>query len=138
GDKGVGTGRRKGEFFNIASMTKPMVAVAALQLQERGKLLIDDPVSKYFPKFAMMQVAVLDAKGETITEKVPATRAITLRDLMVHTSGLVYGGRGNTAVHKLYPGGSSVAGQAMRGAEFMDKLATLPRLYQPRGGGAYR
>jgi CubicO group peptidase (beta-lactamase class C family) len=130
-DKAAGTVMTNDTIFNIASMTKPMVAVAALQLHERGKLLIDDPVSKYFPKFAKMQVAVLDAKGETITEKVPATRAITLRDLMVHTSGLVYGGRGNTAVHKLYPGGSSVAGQAMSGAEFIDKLATLPLLNQP-------
>ena len=50
-----------------------------------------------------MEVAELDEKGETITGKVPAKQPITLRHLMMHTSGLIYGGRGNTAVHKLYP-----------------------------------
>ena len=98
----------KDTIFNIASMTKPMAALAALQLFERGKLLVDDPLSKYFPNFAKMQVAVLDQKGESITDKVPAERPITLRHLMMHTSGLVYGGRGSTAVHKLYPGGRAL------------------------------
>jgi len=130
-DKTAGVAMTKDTIFNIASMTKPMAALAALQLFERGKLLIDDPLAKYFPNFAKMQVAVLDQKGESITDKVPAERPITLRHLMMHTSGLVYGGRGNTAVHKLYPGGSSPAGTSMSGAEFMDKLATLPLLYQP-------
>ena len=130
-DKAAGVTMTTDTIFNIASMTKPMVALAALQLQERGKLLVDDPLSKYFPKYASMQVATLDPKGETITATVPATQQITLRHLMMHTSGLVYGGRGNTAVHKLYPGGSSVAGATMDGMEFMDELAKLPLLHQP-------
>ena len=121
----------KDTIFNIASMTKPMVALAALQLQERGKLLIDDPLAKYFPKFASTEVAVLDEKGDTITGTVPAKQPITLRHLMMHTSGLVYGGRGNTAVHKLYPGGSGIAGATMNGTEFIDELAKLPLLHQP-------
>jgi CubicO group peptidase (beta-lactamase class C family) len=130
-DRVAGVPMTMDTIFNIASMTKPMVAIAALQLQEKGKLLIDDPVSKYFPKFAEMQVAVLDEKGETITGKVPAKRQITLRDLMLHTSGIPYGGRGTTAVHKLYPAGSSAAGVAMSGDEFMELLPTLPLLHQP-------
>src|SRR3954449_1936254 len=91
-DKAAGVAMTRDTIFNIASMTKPMVALAALQLHERGKLLIDDPLSLYFPKFANMEVAELDPKGETITGKVPTVRQITLRDLMMHTSGLVYGG----------------------------------------------
>ena len=130
-DKAAGVAMTKDTIFNIASMTKPMVALAALQLQERGKLLTDDPLSKYFPKFAEMKVADLDPKGETILATLPATRPITLRHLMMHTSGLVYGGRGNTAVHKLYPGGSGIAGGTMTGADFMDELAKLPLLNQP-------
>ena len=102
-DKASHVAMTKDTIFNIASMTKPMVALAALQLHERGKLLIDDPLSKYFPKFAKMEVAELNAAGDTITAKVPAKQPITLRHLMMHTSGLIYGGRGNTAVHKLYP-----------------------------------
>jgi CubicO group peptidase (beta-lactamase class C family) len=130
-DKEAGVAMTKDTIFNIASMTKPMVAVAALQLYERGKILIDDPLSKYFPKFADMQVAELSASGDAITGKVPAARPITLRHLMMHTSGLIYGGRGNTAVHKLYPAGSGAAAEKMTSAEFMDSLATLPLLNQP-------
>ena len=78
-----------------------------------------------------MEVAELNAKGDTITGKVPAKQPITLRHLMMHTSGLIYGARGNTAVHKLYPGSSSTAGATMSGAEFMDELAKLPLLNHP-------
>src|ERR1700731_3333104 len=117
-------------IFNIASMTKPMTTVGALMLYEQGKILIDDPLSKYFPKFASMRVAVRDA-GEPTAETVPANRQITIQDLMRHTSGLIYGGRGNTLVHKMYPGGSVDAARDYDGAAFLDKLASLPLLYQP-------
>jgi len=130
-DKTAGVPMRTDAIFNIASMTKPMTAVAALQLYEQGRLLIDDPVSKYLPKFANMQVAVLDAKKENIVERVPAARKITLQDLFRHTSGLIYGGRGTTPVHKLYPQGSSAAALSMTGAEFLDHLSAQPLLYHP-------
>jgi CubicO group peptidase (beta-lactamase class C family) len=112
-------------------MTKPMTAVAALQLYEQGRLLMDDPLAKYFPKFASMQVAVMDEKKETIVDKVPAARKITVQDLFRHTSGLIYGGRGSTAVHKLYPAGSAAPASTMSGQEFLDQLSALPLLYQP-------
>jgi CubicO group peptidase (beta-lactamase class C family) len=129
-DKAAGTAMTTDTIFNIASMTKPMTAVGALMLYEQGKLLINDPLSKYFPKFADMKVAIHDA-GEPSAEVVPANRQITIQDLMRHTSGLIYGGRGNTLVHKMYPGGSGDASRDYDGAAFMDKLATLPLLYQP-------
>src|SRR4051794_18874091 len=109
-DKVAGVAMTNDTIFNIASMTKPMVALSALQLYERGKLLIDDPLSLYFPKFANMEVAELDPKGETITGKAPAARQITLRDLMMHTSGLIYGGGGDTAARKLHPARSGAGG----------------------------
>jgi len=130
-DKAAGVPMRTDAIFNIASMTKPMAAVAALQLYEQGKLLIDDPVAKYFPKFANTQVAVMDAKRETIVERVPAARKITVQDLFRHTSGLIYGGRGATPVHKLYPEGSTQAAVSMTGAEFIDNLSAQPLLYHP-------
>jgi CubicO group peptidase (beta-lactamase class C family) len=129
-DKAAGVAMTTDTIFNIASMTKPMTTVGALMLYERGKILIDDPLSKYFPKFAQMRVAVRDA-GEPTAETVPANRQITIQDLMRHTSGLIYGGRGNTLVHKMYPGGSGDAAREYDGAAFMDKLASLPLLYQP-------
>jgi len=118
-------------IFNIASMTKPMTAVGALMLYEQGKILIDDPLSKYFPKFASMRVAARDANGEPTADTIPVNRQITIQDLMRHTSGIIYGGRGNTLVHKMYPAGSGDASRDYDGAAFMDKLASLPLLYQP-------
>ena len=60
-DKAAGVPMTTDTIFNIASMTKPMTTVGALMLYEQGKILIDDPLSKYFPKFASMRVAVRDA-----------------------------------------------------------------------------
>jgi CubicO group peptidase (beta-lactamase class C family) len=130
-DKAAGVPMTTDTIFNIASMTKPMTAVAALQLYEQGRPLMDEPVAKYFPKFADMKVAQLDAKGETITGTVPAGRKITVQDLFRHTSGLIYGGRGATAVHKLYPEGSGPAAINLTAAGFIDKLAAQPLLHQP-------
>jgi CubicO group peptidase (beta-lactamase class C family) len=129
-DKAAGVAMTTDTIFNIASMTKPMTTVGALMLYEQGKILIDDPLAKYFPEFARMRVAVHDA-GEPSEYTVPANRQITIQDLMRHTSGLIYGGRGNTLVHKMYPAGSGDAARDYDGAAFLDKLASLPLLYQP-------
>jgi CubicO group peptidase (beta-lactamase class C family) len=130
-DKAAGVPMTTDTIFNIASMTKPMTTVGALMLYERGQLLIGDPLSKYFPKFASMRVAARDANGEPTTETLPADRQITIQDLMRHTSGLIYGGRGTTLVHKMYPAGSADASREYDGTAFLDKLASLPLLYQP-------
>ena len=130
-DKAAGVAMTTDTIFNIASMTKPMTAVGALLLYEQGKLLIDDPLAKYFPKFAEMRVAVRNAGNEPTAETVPAMRKIVIQDLFRHTSGLIYGGRGATLVHKMYPDGSGAAALEMTGPAFMDKIAGLPLLYQP-------
>src|SRR3984885_393840 len=130
-DKAAGVAMTTDTIFNIASMTKPMTTVGALMLYERGRLLVGDPLSRYFPKFADMRVAARDAAGEPTTETVAADRQITIQDLMRHTSGIIYGGRGNTLVHKMYPAGSGDAAREYNGAAFLDKLASAPLLYQP-------
>jgi CubicO group peptidase (beta-lactamase class C family) len=130
-DKAAGAPMTADTIFSIASMTKPMTAVAALQLHEQGRILIDDPVAKYAPKFANQQVAVMDEKKENILSRVAPNRKVTIQDLMRHTSGMIYGGRGTTAVHKLYPEGSAPAAASMSGAEFLEKLSMTPLLYQP-------
>ena len=63
-DKAAGTRMTSDAIFNIASMTKPMTVVAALQLVEQGRLLVGDPVGKYFPTIGAMKVAVLDERRE--------------------------------------------------------------------------
>ena len=129
-DKAAGTPMTTDSIFRIASMTKPMVAVGTLQLLEQGRLVIDDPLAKYFPKFADMQVAVMDAKKETIVDKVPAARKITIQDLLRHTSGLTYGFYGETAVRKLYWNSGLFYGD-FDNAAFVERIAKLPLAEQP-------
>ena len=77
-------------IFRIASQTKALVSVSIMMLQEEGKLLIGDPVSKYIPEFNESTVAVAREGGGYDVMK--AKRAITLRDLLTHTAGISYGG----------------------------------------------
>jgi len=73
-------------LFRIASMTKPITAIAIMQLVDDGKLAVDDPVEKYLPTFRG-QMLVANRAGAEVTLKRP-TRPITIRDLLTHTSGL--------------------------------------------------
>ena len=76
-------------LFRIASQTKALVSTAILMLQEEGKLHIGDALSKYLPEFEKTTVAVpLEGGGYEVA---PAERAITLRHLLTHTSGIGYG-----------------------------------------------
>ncbi|WP_375453932.1 serine hydrolase domain-containing protein [uncultured Methylobacterium sp.] len=130
-DKAAGVAMTTDTIFSIASMTKPMTTVAALTLAEQGRLVVDEPVSAYLPgRFAESKVAVLD-EGGAMLRTVPASRPITVRDLLTHTSGLVYGGRGTTAVHRMYPAGSAAAAKALTGDQFLDGLSDAPLLDQP-------
>jgi CubicO group peptidase (beta-lactamase class C family) len=67
-DKAAGVPMTTDTIFNIASMTKPITAVAALMLVEQGRLMIDDPAKKYLPQLADTKVAVLDATGDNILD----------------------------------------------------------------------
>jgi len=75
--------------WRIYSMTKPVTSVVIMDLQEEGKLKLSDPVSKYIPELANMQVAKMGDDGQPSFE--PQARPITLEDLMLHRSGLGYG-----------------------------------------------
>jgi CubicO group peptidase (beta-lactamase class C family) len=77
---------RPDTLFRIASMTKPVTAIGVMMLVEEGKLALDDPVEKHLPEF-LGQMMVAERSGDTVTLKKPP-RAITLRDLLTHTSGL--------------------------------------------------
>jgi len=76
-------------IFRIASQSKAVTSVAVMILQEEGKLLITDPVSKYIPEFKHSRVATTTPDGRY--QEVPAKREITLRDLLTHTAGISYG-----------------------------------------------
>jgi len=120
-------------IFSIASMTKPMVSVAIMMLHDEGKLFLSDPVGKYLPALANMQVAAMktDTAGNTSVETVAAQRQPTIQDLLRHTAGFLYGGRGTTEVHKLWPASSSSSAVTFTGPEFIAALSKAPLFYQP-------
>jgi len=115
--------------FSIASMTKPMVSVAALCLLEEGRLALCDPVSKYLPALSDLTVLAPDAGDELKT--VPLIREPTIQDLLRHTSGLSYKKRGDTAAHKIYPGDSITSVETHSAEDFIALLARTPLIFQP-------
>ena len=116
-------------IFNLASMTKVMASVGALTFYEEGKMPLNAPISNWLPQFKEMKVGQVDAEGKL--NLVPAKHQITVQDLLRHTNGLTYGGRGATQVHKMYPAGSAPAAMQYNAQEFIDKLASNPLLYEP-------
>jgi CubicO group peptidase (beta-lactamase class C family) len=86
GDIGNQRPMKADDMFWIASMTKPMTAVAVMMLQDEGKLSIADPVSKYLPEFTNLWM-VLEQSSDKLT-LTRAPRTITIKDLLTHTSGM--------------------------------------------------
>jgi CubicO group peptidase (beta-lactamase class C family) len=121
-DKASGAPMTPDAIFRIASMTKPIVTVAALSLYEEGRLLLSDPVSKYIPAFKDQKVGL---------ERAAVEREMTVQDLMRHTSGLTYGNRGTTEIYKMYPQSSNEASLTLTMDEFIERLSKAPLLYQP-------
>lgn len=82
---------RKDHIFRMASMTKPLTSVAAMQLFEQGKLDLDDPISKYIPEFSNPMVMTSFNEKDTTWESRPAHRGPTVRHLLNQTAGVPYG-----------------------------------------------
>jgi CubicO group peptidase (beta-lactamase class C family) len=123
---------QKDSIFRIASMTKPIVSICALQLMEQGKLSLEDPVSKFLPEFENIQVGVetTNLLGEKELSLVPPNKKMTIQDLMRHTSGLTYGWVKTALVDQLYESNQvMLMDQTLE--EQVKKLATLPLKHQP-------
>ena len=124
---------QKDTIFKIYSMTKPIVSVGIMILQEQGRIFLRDPVSKYIPEFKEMKVGVENTDsgtGEKTYSEVPAQREITIQDLLRHTSGLTYSWMGKSKVHMMYKeAGLSSPDQTL--AEMVTKLSKLPLAFQP-------
>jgi CubicO group peptidase (beta-lactamase class C family) len=128
------TPMRSDAVFRIYSMSKPITSVAAMMLFEEGKLSLNEPVGKYLPALAKMQVAT-DNKPDPEADPqklvlVPADHPISIQDLMRHTSGLTYGFFGDTPVKKLYAE-AKLGNITQTNAEFVERIAKLPLSYQP-------
>jgi CubicO group peptidase (beta-lactamase class C family) len=122
----------KDAIFRIYSMTKPITTVGAMMLVEEGKLALTDPVSKHIPAFKEVKVGEekKDAEGKVTLELVAPKRAMTIQDLLRHSSGLTYGFFGEGAVKALYREANLNEGDPTT-AEFVERLAKLPLVYHP-------
>jgi len=115
-------------LFRIYSMTKPIVGTAMMMLYEEGVFSLDDPLSKYIPEFENLKVfAGMDEDGEMILED--PLRPPTIQDLMRHTAGFTYGIFGDSPVDRIYRERKILREDSMQ--ELIDKLASIPLLYQP-------
>ncbi len=135
---------RPDSIFRIGSMSKQITSVATMMLVDDGKLDLDAPVAQYLPELRDMQVVRKDpATGNPILSDLaqrnfePAKRAMTIRDLLRNTSGLVYAtgdygdpGFENAAVHLLY-GIKAPFRRDKPIADFVASLGALPLLHQP-------
>lgn len=107
-------------IFRIASMSKPITSVAAMILQEEGKLDIGAPVAQYLPEFRGLRVGV---------DRVAPKRPMLVLDLLRHTSGLTYGLFGNTPVDEMYRKANLFQSTSL--ADLVTKLSAIPLLHHP-------
>ena len=118
-------------IFRIASMTKPITSVAVMMLYEEGHFRLNEPVSKYIPAFKEMHVMPPES-AEDSAQPVPATRQITIWNLLTHTSGLTY--QWNERLGPQYAAADITHG-LLQDESTLDKkmkvLATIPLLHQP-------
>jgi CubicO group peptidase (beta-lactamase class C family) len=108
-------------IFRIYSMTKAITTAAALNLVDAGKIGVDDPVSKYIPSFADLKVA-------TPSGLRAPKRPMSVRDLMLHTAGLTYGGPSD-ALKEAYDRLKPLQSKDLK--EMTDKLAQIPLAFDP-------
>jgi CubicO group peptidase (beta-lactamase class C family) len=121
---------RPDTIFRICSMSKPITSVAVMMLYEEGHFLLDEPVSKYLPEFKNPKVLVKPSAGTPYT--IPATREITIRDLLRHTSGISY--NWNVDLGPLYKDANVGHGMLPYDGTIednTDRLAKMPLLFNP-------
>ncbi len=148
-DREAGLPMTADTIFRIYSMTKPITGVALMMLHEEGKFRLSDPVGRYIPELANLQVATSTANGGTVarsdgtqsmTEGVgdlaltgqtrAPRRQPTIRDLLMHTAGFSYGVFGNTEVDRAYRD-AGLLGQHPDLQDFVAKLGKIPLQYEP-------
>ena len=119
-------------IFRIASMTKPIASVALMMLYEEGRFQLRDPIAKWLPEFADMQVAVPAPPQERLTGRyktAPAARPITVQHILTHTAGLANTYRGITQPEFQEVVAPRKPGDTVGG--MLKRLATLPLNFHP-------
>ncbi len=122
---------RTDTLFRLASMTKPITAVAVLMMMEEGKLVLSDPVSKYIPEFKNPKVAMWnlpnDPRGAGV-RLVSADREVTLQHLLTHTAGLTVSPEGPAAD---FFRKANLSQEGISLAELTKRVGGLPLSFQP-------
>ena len=118
-------------LFRIYSMTKPITSVVAMMLVEEGRLQVAEPVTKYLSEIGEMKVATeKPGEGKHVVELSPPARAMTVQDLLRHTSGLTYGEFGNSPVHTLYRD-AKIGDRNLTNTQFVSALSKMPLRFSP-------
>lgn len=124
---------KRDHVFRIYSMTKPVVAAAAMKLADQGKIRLDDPVERFIPAFKDIKVFAGGSAAEPVL--VEPDSVMTIRHLLTHTSGLAYG-LTNHPVDTIFRG-AQLYDPARTLEQFTDSLARLPLMFSPGTGWNY-
>ena len=116
-------------IFRIYSMTKPITSIAVMMLYEEGHFQLGTPVSELIPAFKDMQVYT--EGGEAIVD---AEREMTIKHLLTHTSGLIYGGDWDHPINERYKEANFYGGDL---ANMAQELGNIPLLHHPGAGWNY-
>lgn len=125
---------KKDDIFRIASQTKAITSLAVMMLWEEGKFLLDEPVSKYIPEFKNPKVLKSLNKDDSTYTSEPATREITIRHLLTHSSGIDYAVIGSPDFKAIYAKAGIPSGIGNDRDLLSDKMKILggmPLKHQP-------
>jgi CubicO group peptidase (beta-lactamase class C family) len=125
----------KDALFRLASMTKPIVSVAAVMMIERGDLNLHDPVALWLPELKDVKVEIkkADKDGKETVETVAPTRPMIVQDLLRHTAGFVYSASAQSPrIKEAYQTANIEArDKEISGADMLKALGTIPLAHQP-------
>jgi len=128
------------DIYRIASMTKAITCVSIMQLVDAGKIELDDPLSKYIPAFSDQVVLDQFNPQDSSFTTVPVEKEVTIRNLMTHTSGIVYGSFNPgklMAVYEQYDMNVGFTHDEWSTEEWIDRLAEVPLAHQPGARFSY-
>ena len=128
------------DIYRLASMTKAVTSVAVMQLSERGVIDLDDPVYKYIPAFENQVVLDEVNMADTTFTTVPVEKPVTIRNLLTHTSGIVYGSFNPgklMAVYEKYDMNVGFSHETWTTEEWINRLAEVPLAHQPGAKFSY-
>jgi len=124
----------QGDIWRLASMTKAVTAVSIMQLYEQGKIGLDDPVHKYIPAYKNQVVLDEFNSQDSTYTTVPVEKDVTIRNLLTHTSGIVYGSFNPgklMAVYQKFDMNVGFSHETWSTEEWINRLAEVPLAHQP-------